>query len=265
MENQMKYETVDEFLKSDKLKRADVVLVGGKKSFFSKMIMKATNSHWSHAALVFVIPHRETGFENTFVIESIGDGVDITDLSYYIKKHAEEYDVGIRRLDHDWFSDDGKGLDIRKRVRGNMLNSIKAEYDFGAILHIGMMLLRKLIFGIRTRLSGLEKTLSKTRAKGGRVPGQFICSGFVQYGFYNAIKSMIDKGELPEEKLRDVIFNPHLDSDSGIIDYDVMLTTTPENIAATDKLTWKYVIKNGKVYDVRSKNEVNDILKNTND
>ena len=36
MESQMKYETVDEFLKSDRLKRADVVLLGGKKSFFSK-------------------------------------------------------------------------------------------------------------------------------------------------------------------------------------------------------------------------------------
>jgi hypothetical protein len=262
MENQMKYETVDEFLKSDRLKRADVVLVGGKKSFISRMIKKATNSHWSHAALVFVIPHRQTGFENTFLIESIGDGVDITDLSYYLKEHAEEYDVGIRRLDHDWFSGDGKGLSIRKRVRGNMLNSIKAEYDFGAILQIGMMLLRKLIFGIRARLSGLEKTVSKTRAKGRRVPSQFICSGFVQYGFYNAIKSMIDKGELHDEKLREVIFNPHLNSDSGISDYEVMLSTTPENIAATDKLTWKYVIKNGKVYDVRSKNEVNDILKN---
>ena len=262
MENQMTHETVDEFLKSDKLKRADVVLVGGKKSFFSRMIKKATNSHWSHAALVFVIPHRETGFENTFVIESIGDGVDITDLRYYVKDHAGEYDVGIRRLDHDWFSGDGNGLKIRKRVRGNMLNSIKAEYDFSAILHIGMMLLRKFIFGIRARFSGLEKTVNKTRAKGGRVPSQFICSGFMQYGFYYAIKSMIDKGELHDETLHEVIFNPHLDSASGISDYDVILTTTPENIAATNKLTWKYVIKNGKVYDVRSNNEVDDILKN---
>ena len=36
MENQMKYDTVDEFLKSDKLKRADVVLVGKKNRSFQK-------------------------------------------------------------------------------------------------------------------------------------------------------------------------------------------------------------------------------------
>ena len=265
MENQMKYETVDEFLKSGKLKRADVVLTGGKKSFFSKMIRKATDSHWSHAALVFAIPHQGTGFDNTFVIESIGDGVDITNLNYYIKEHAEDYDVGIRRLEHDWFSKDRQGLDIPKRVRGNMLNSIKAEYDFGAILHIGTMLLRKFIFGIRTRFSGLEKTVSRARAKGRHVPSQFICSGFVQYGFYNAIKTIIDKGDLSDEKLHEVIFNPRLDRKSGTYDYEVMLTTTPEDIAATDNLTWKYVIKNGKVYDVRTKEEVNGILKNGNE
>lgn len=262
MENQMKYETVDKFLTSNRLKRADVVLTRGKKSIFSKLIMGATKSYWSHAALVFAIPKPETGFDNTFVIESIGDGVDITNLSHYVKDHAEEYDVGIRRLESNWFSNDKGGLAIRKRVRGSMMNSIKAEYDFGAILHIGVMLLRKFIFGVQARYSGLDETIRKNREKKKYVPNQFICSGFVQYGFYNAIKSMVEKNQLADDKLREVIFNDRLGPNSGTYDDEVILATTPEDIASTDNLTWKYVIKDGKVYEVGSKQEVDMLLKN---
>ncbi len=80
---------VKEFLeREDVLKRSDVMLSRHKKALFSKLIMWGTKSLFSHAALVFVIPFKEEGFANTFIIESIGDGIDITNLYYYLVEHG---------------------------------------------------------------------------------------------------------------------------------------------------------------------------------
>lgn len=40
-----------------------------------------------------------------------------------------------------------------------------------------------------------------------------------------------------------------------------LLSTTPADLANSDKLTWKYIIKDGVVWEVSSKDEVNSILK----
>jgi hypothetical protein len=258
MEDRITYETADEFLKGGRLKRTDVVLTRARKSFISKLIMCGTKSNWSHTALIFVIADPQTGYDNTFVIESIGDGIDITNLRFYLEEHAEDYDVGIKRLESGWFAEGQMGLKIRRRIRGNMLNFIKAEYDFATILQIARMVLRKIVFGIQVRFSGLEKAIVKTRAKKRLVPGQFICSGFVQYAFYDTINKLINEGQLDKDKLNEVIFNPRFTSNS---DHNVLLATTPEDIAKTDKLKWKYVAKKGKVYEVGSNTEVEKILK----
>jgi hypothetical protein len=257
MQNRTSSQTVEEFLKSDKLKRADVMLSRGKKSFFSKLIMWGTRSNWSHAALVFAIPKPEEGFDNTFVIESVGDGVDITNLRYYVVDHADEYDVAIKRLEAEWFSNEEQGLAIRRRVRGSMLNFIKAEYDFSTIFQIALMVLRKILFGIRARYTGFEQAIRHTYKKKRLVPSQFICSGFVQYGFYDTIRNVIKEKQLPPERLQEVIFNARFTRGDDI---EVLLSTTPEELAATDKLAWKYVIKGGRVYDVSRQEDVRAIL-----
>ena len=41
---------------------------------------------------------------------------------------------------------------------------------------------------------------------------------------------------------------------------DDLLSTTPADIANSDKLQWKYIIKNGDVFEVSSKEEVDSIL-----
>ena len=258
MDNQLEYTTAEEFLNSGSLKRVDVMLSKNKKAFFSKLIMWATKSNWSHAALVFVISSPKTGFDNTFVIESTGDGVDITNLRYYLEEHSKEYDIGFKRLDVEWFSNDKLGLEIRKRIRGSMLNLIKAKYDMGKILHIAKMILERLLFGVRVRISSLEKVMRKAREKGNRVPSQFICSGLVQYGFYSTISELIGEGVLSEDKLKDVIFNPRIDGD---IDRDILLSTTPQDLANSEKLKWKYVIHDGKTYEISTSAEVEKIIK----
>jgi hypothetical protein len=72
---------VDAFLKDAHLylKRCDVVLCSGR-SVFSRLIKWATKSVFSHAALVFLIPDKQQGFDNTFILESNSKGVDLTNL-----------------------------------------------------------------------------------------------------------------------------------------------------------------------------------------
>jgi hypothetical protein len=42
---------------------------------------------------------------------------------------------------------------------------------------------------------------------------------------------------------------------------DILLSTTPADIANCDKLSWKYLVKDGKFYEVSSKEEVDAIIK----
>lgn len=252
---------VDDFLSRAELylKRSDVVLCRGK-STFSKLIRFATKSQFSHAALVFLVPHRDLGFNNTFLIESVPTGVDVTDLRHYIKDHPDKYDVVIKRLTKPWFVDNAP-----KIVRGSMLDFIKADYDFRAIWQITKSIAKKMLFGFLVWRDGLEVRLAKTydeaKPKAERkpqpAPGQFICSGFVQYGFLGGTRTLLDTAPGCGAVLDDVMFAENVSPDAP---YSKILSTTPEDLAATPKLEWCYVIRQGMVYRVHSTAEANALL-----
>lgn len=234
------------------LRRSDVVLCRGKTSLFSRLIRWATKSQYSHAALVFLIPHFDNGFDNTFLIESVPSGVDVTDLRHYVIEGANNYDVVVRRLDHDWFTED-----VQRIVRGRMLDFIKADYDFATIWTLAKSTFERIVFGIQVRVSGLERTLRKTHAKQKLAPAQFICSGFVQYGMAETVRQLVQAGKLPPACLDAVLFRPGL---TPVSDADAMLATTPEDIAATDKLQWLYVFVKKQVYRASTRAEVDRLL-----
>ena len=249
--------TVEEFLKSNMLKRSDVMLARHKKALFSKLIMWGTKSSWSHVTLIFEIPRPESGFENTIVLESGEHGARVTNLRYYLIDHAKEYDVAFKRLESEWFANDDEGKRIRKGVRDRMLNIIRAEYDMETIFQIAKMIVRKFLFGLRVRFQGFPQAIESAHEQGRVVPSQFVSSGFVQYGYYDAIRRSVQRGTLPQERLEEVIFHPHFTPD---MDPKKFLATTPQDLAATDKLTWKYFIKGGLVYEVSSNEEVEALI-----
>ncbi len=243
---------VQEFLAQGKLRRADVVLCRGKRSFFSWLIRWATRSLFSHAAIVFVIPNEDLGFQNTFLIESVTSGVDITDLRHYVIDKSRDYDVAIKRLEVPWFSSDPDGKEVRRLVRGSTLDFIKAEYDFLTVWRLTIEVAQRLLFGVRVRLFGLEPTLRSIYARKKLAPGYFICSGFVQYGFYDAVRKLVKAGRLTEARLDEVVFNPRA---SARPDTPTLLSTTPEDLALAEQLSWKYVIIDRYVYEVTDKAE----------
>src|SRR5262245_40899671 len=69
---------VEDFLAGKYLERADVILTRREWDVASWAIRWATNSPFSHSAMVFTGPQFESGYTSTFVIEAGTNGVDLT-------------------------------------------------------------------------------------------------------------------------------------------------------------------------------------------
>lgn len=234
--------SVETFLKHAEtlLMRSDVIL-SRSPTVSSWLIRIATGGCFSHAALVFLVPKPDDGFENTFVLESISSGVGLANLRDYIDRKRGHSDIVIRRLEAPWFDDR-----LRSQVRGLMLDHVKAKYDYSKVIRLALAFL----FGLRLGYSRVSKGKSRSmadavqrtrRSRARWVPPQFICSGFVQFGFAEALR----RNDLPME---DVLFKTGLDKS----DRAGILAITPEDIATSDRLVWLYAIKAGRVHRVAS-------------
>ncbi len=204
---------LDVFLAEGHLRRGDIVLGGGN-TIFSRLIREATGSRFSHAGLVFAVPNVDDGFEKAFIIESAVGGVDLRDLETMARPG---YELAIKRLEAPWFTPE-----LAKLVRGHMLNHIKDGYDVIELLRMAW-----------AALTGRPYRNSRVQA------ARFLCSGFVQYGFAStvAIKS--------RENYYDVLFADRLGGNPSVGE---LLSVTPEELAKTPKLAWKFVVRDGLVY-----------------
>ena len=257
---------VEDFLAGNYLERADVVLTRRNWDFASWAIRWATHSRFSHAAMIFTGPQFESGYSNTFVIESGTKGVDLTNLRDYIADKSAF--LAIKRFKKDWFDETKQA-----RVRGLLLDKIKSSYNYWAIVHI----VRNLWFGVQQSVQGEQQARHRFREQEGTPPNEFICSGLVQIGFVEAVLEYIKAGQLPPSTINDVVFEPEAASrlpdkaDWGYLDpesskttavlfrkqnYEALQWVTPEDLATSDKLEWLYFIKDGLVYKVSSYDEV---------
>ncbi len=264
--------TVDAFLSGPYLQRSDVVLTRTHRDFRSWLIRWATKGSFSHAALVFLVPHQEKGFNNSFVIESTSKGVDLANLADYLNDRRSV--VGIKRVNNGWFQNDAQSL-----VRGRMLNSIESKYSYATIASLGWNFFSELAFGVRSRISGTRKAIRGRRDQALQPPNEFICSGLVQLGFVNAIAEQDAAGSLQPSNIADVVFRDDLArflpanwADFSAEDQMEMMwmfvdafgedleASTPEDLAATAKLDWVYIIRGGEVHPVTSDEQARELL-----
>ena len=218
------------------LARGDI-LVSRSPTFASRLIRFVAGQFFSHAAMIYLIPEAKGRFEHTFVIESLFKGVGIANLETYVGGKYPVEEVGIMRLEGKRFT-----KAFFKRANGTMLNEVNKPYDYHRFWSIAV----SMVFG-------LHRTISRMRHKPNVYrrwyPRQFICSGFIQYGLYvAAVVEEIDS--------QSVILKNGLDNPSA----DQMMGTTPEDLARSDKLTWKYVIRRGWVYEAASYDEAQKII-----
>lgn len=230
-----------------KLERVDIILVHDRRSPVSWAIRFGTKSYWNHVALVYVIRHADLGFEHTFIIEAGASGIDIHDIGGYLNA-PKSCDLGIKRCEAPWFVGDELGLDVRRRVRGFTLEAIDAAYDYGLILRIAKEVIGRLLTGGRYVLAGLRRAVTRGRITR-LTPERYICSGFAQWAYYQAVKQMVAEGslELTPEQQAQILFNP--DFVPGETDEQVLLATTPADVAESENLAWKYLVLSGEVHD----------------
>ena len=261
---------VETFLAGEYLERADVVLTRRDWDLSSWMIRWATGSPFSHAAMVFTGPQFESGYSTTFVIEAGTGGVDLTNLRDYIADKSAF--LAIKRFRREWFDEPKQA-----RVRGLLLDKIKASYNYWAIGHI----LRNLWFGVERSVRGDKDTIQSYRDREWDAPNEFICSGLVQVGFVEAVLEYIKADELPAYSLNEVVFEPLAATrlpdkgDWGYLDpetkkstavlfrkqnFDALQSVTPETLAASEKLEWLYFIKEGMVYKVTNYDDVKKLV-----
>lgn len=253
------------FLQGHYLDRADVVLTRRTGDLTAAIIRWATASPFSHAALIFTGPQFDSGISGTFVIESGTSGVDLTQFTDYTSNKSTY--IAIKRLRKDWFT-----APRQSRVRGVLLDKIKATYDFWTIARIA----RNIWFGVQSKVRSKEKTVETYRKNDWTPPNEYICSGLVQVGFVEMAVEAIKRGELSPEVLREVVFHKEAESrlpepgawkylgedakDTAVSFRDVLsdelFSVTPEDLAQSDKLAWQYFIKDGLVYKVSSYAEV---------
>ena len=257
--------SVETFLQGQYLDRADVVLTRRTGDMTAAIIRWATSSPLSHAALSFTGPQFDSGISGTFVIESGTSGVDLTQFTDYTSNKSTF--IAIKRLRKDWFT-----APRQSRVRGVLLDKIKATYDFWTIARI----VRNIWFGVQSKMRTKEKTVETYRKNDWTPPNEYICSGLVQVGFVEMAVEAIKRGELSPEVLREVVFHKEAESrlpqpggwkylgedakDTAVSFRDVLsdelFSVTPEDLAQSDKLAWQYFIKDGLVYKVSSYAEV---------
>lgn len=257
------------FLDGHYLDRADVVLTRRTGDLTAAVIRWATGSPFSHAALIFTGPQFDSGISGTFVIESGTSGVDLTQFTDYTSNKSTF--IAIKRLRKDWFT-----APRQSRVRGVLLDKIKATYDFWAIARIA----RNIWFGVQSKVRTKEKTVETYRKNEWTPPNEYICSGLVQNGFIEMAVEAIKRGELSPEVLREVVFHKGAESrlpPPGTWKYlgedaketainfrdvlsDELYSVTPEDLAQTDKLEWQYFIKDGLAYKVSSYADVMKLI-----
>lgn len=255
-------------VEGDKLKRVDILLTHSKRNPLGWLIRFGTRSYWNHALMVYVIRDPAQGYNSTFVIESGGGGVDIHNIAHYLER-TDRFDIGIKRLENPWFQ--AEGLRYPRRIRGVALQEIDDKYDYRLLLGIARRIARQLLLGIlypwlRLKPPGSRRLRPPRVAKKLEV-NAYICSGFVQWSYYRAVKEILEEEGVPHppKVLEEVIFNPEVrQSDAE----EVLLSTAPEDLASSDKLNWKYIIKDSVLWGIEDglnpdeqRKEVEKILK----
>ncbi|MGH6817039.1 MAG: hypothetical protein ACREC6_15185 [Hyphomicrobiaceae bacterium] len=265
--------SVAAFLAGRFLRRADIVLTRKRRGVSSWFVRWATRGKFSHVALVFLVPHQDVGFDNTFAIEAAWDGIGLTNLLTYLNDGRSM--VGIKRLSQPWFD-----MDVQRIVRGRLLGSIESPYSHAKVGRIVLNLVDRVLYGVHHRLAGPEKALNARLRRNLTAPNAFMCSGLVQLGFLSALGDLVRQARLPPHAFADIVFDAKLAPIFDNIDWarhgaaeqleivwdtitgcaDVLAAVTPEELAGTPKLEWIYVVREGMVYPVRSELEAGQLL-----
>ena len=276
------------------LRVSDVVLrtVLDPKEIFSALIRMGTDSHWSHSSLLYLLNDPLQGFDNIFLVESMTTGVRVASWRNEVTP-PERFTVGIRRLPLDWYAesprdaakrddnnvDDVHGIAYLRHARGLALDQINELYNQNTVDEISALYVERMAkrhdIPLVPKIAAQFATYFRKRDAS---VIRFICSGLVQYSFFEALRRrIINDFAIPEHRdcaisnlnnLHRVIFHP--DPEGVITNYvqqvesgkiaiaapvpgevlDLLKTTTPADVNNTPNLGWRYIIRKGWVWEI---------------
>jgi hypothetical protein len=207
------------------LRVSDVVLRENRspKEIFAELIRLATNSKWSHSALMYLISDPKKGFNNTFLVEALTKGIHLTSWRNEVVPY-EQFTVGIKRPRLDWYietpyekakhnahdPEDTHGIDYLRHVRGIALDQINGLFDHKVVNELTALYVERVA---RRHLSAVPQVAQAADAvatlfkkwdasdKSKTNLARFVCSGLVQYSFFAALRiRIINDLEVPENR-----------------------------------------------------------------
>lgn len=246
-----------------RLRKADILLEHTRNSFWGRLIRIGTGNYWNHTLMVYDVEDTPEGYQKILVVDPRMSEINIRNLTEYFKG-LDNYDVGVKRLEEEWFQNDGEAGNLRYRaaVASMAINETGTRNDSRAASRTLHKIIREFIIAYRFLLQKI--TPPKSGRKHARLVRRplstdvYSCSGFIQWSYYNGVAQIIAQSNPDILKLQAVIFDPRLGVEAA--DYD-LLSITPASLAKTDKLSWKYIIKNRVIWEVSSEEDVNSVLK----
>lgn len=282
------------------LRVSDIVLRANldPREIFSGLIRFATNSQWSHSALLYLLNDPPQGFDNTFLVEAMTTGVRVASWRNEVLP-IEKFTVGIRRVPLDWYieppqetahrnpddPEDVHGIAYLRHVRGMAIDQINNLYSQDVIDELTALYVERI--AERYNIPGLAQVAKQAASWFGKRDNQgnpdesvmrFICSGLVQYSFFAALHRRImntidvpgqqDAAQSNLSNLNRVVFR--VDPDGVIPDYiqqvqsgklkisdpipssvlNFLKTTTPADFNNSSNMVWRYIIRNGVVWQL---------------
>lgn len=284
------------------LRVADVVLRENKdpKEIFAAMIRAATGSKWSHSAMVYLLSDQYKGFNNTFLVEARTKGIHIESWRDEVVPF-KHFTVGIKRPNLDWYAEtpyeisrhdptdpeDVHGIGYLRHVRGIAVDQINGLFDRKAVYELTALYAKRVA---KRHLSAVPQVAEAAEAianffkkwdeaeSSATSVLRFICSGLVQYSFFEALRRRIMNAfDIPEHReaaisnlsnMQHIIFRD--DPDGIVADYihqvqigkldihdpapedvlDLLRTATPADFNNSPNLQWRYVILKGVVWRI---------------
>jgi hypothetical protein len=208
-----------------RLRVTDVVLRINKdpKEVFAHLIRLATNSKWSHSAILYLINDPYKGFENTFLVEAMTRGIHIASWRTEVVPY-ERFTVGIKRPCLDWYiespyeqskhdpldPEDTHGIGYLRHVRGMAVGQINGLYDKKTVYELTALYAERVakrhlpevpqVAEAAEKVAKFFETWDESESSRTNV-ARFICSGLVQYSFFAALRRrIINDMAIPEHR-----------------------------------------------------------------
>ncbi len=207
------------------LRIADIVLRvnHSKKEVFAHLIRLATQSEWTHSAIVYLVNDPPKGLQNTFLLEARPEGVIMTSWRNEVQPY-DEFTVGIKRPKLDWYQEnpteqtehnprdpeDTHAIAYLRHARGIAMDQMHGLYDNKVVWELSSLYVERLarhhLGAVPQVAEAADKLASFLKRWDARSESQahvmrFICSGLVQYSFFAALRfRLLQTLKTPEDR-----------------------------------------------------------------